>query len=243
MTGHDDAGLLDALAAALAPGALAPDPDEVAEVRALAAGTRDEHVLQFVARPQSDRRPLRDALAIAAAIVALVVVGGGLVALATGSSVPNELRAPARALGLPVDSTAVADTRTAMAHLRLALAQPDDARVVAARDALVAALRGLGAGDRAAVEPEAQALLARADARLRPAEIGDTAGASRPGASTTTAPTSDPSVPGALEPEAPAIGGGPTAVVPAPGVEPEDRPPSGTVTTEPGDDHAETPDG
>jgi hypothetical protein len=240
MTRLDDTALLDALGAALAPSAVAPDPEEVAAVRALTSGIRDENVVLFAARPQAVRRPLRHALAVAAAIVALVVVGS-VVALATGSSVPSELRAPARALGLPVDSTAVADTRTAMARLRVALAQPDDVRVLAARDALVAVLRRLGTEDRAAVEPEAQALLARADARLRPTEIGDTAGASRPGGATTRAPTGETTVPGVAEPEAPGIVG-PTAVVPTPGAEPEGPTPSTTVTTEPGDDGTEAPD-
>ena len=107
-------------------------------------------------------------------MVALVVLGG-LVAVSTGAPVPRALRSPARALGLPVDSADLADARTAMANLRTALAQPDDARVVAAADALVAHFRRLGPDDRAAVEADALALLARADERLRPMEIGDAA--------------------------------------------------------------------
>jgi hypothetical protein len=115
---------------------------------------------------------------VAAAVLALVVVGG-LVALSTGEPVPSELRSPARALGLPVDSAELAEARTAMATLRAALSQPDDRRLLAARDALVRRVQRLGAEDRTAIDGDARALLDRADTRLQRVAFGDTADAAR----------------------------------------------------------------
>ena len=83
-----------------------------------------------------------------------------------------------------------------MANLRTALAQPDDTRVVAAADALVARFRRLGANDRAAIAAQALGLLAWADERLRAADIADAASAVRePSGGDPPAPTNAPTGP------------------------------------------------
>jgi hypothetical protein len=160
----DDEMLLERLGAALTVTPAEPTPDEVGAVRALVLEGEGGRIVSF--SPARDaRHPVRHVL-VAAALVVCLVMAGGLVALSAGAPVPSELRAPARALGLPVDSAELADARAATAALRAALARPDDARVAAAAVALETALRRLGAGDLAEIEAEARALLARAAARL-----------------------------------------------------------------------------
>jgi hypothetical protein len=231
MTPTDDA-LLDALTVALAPAPIAPSADDLAALRALVARRDDVEVVAFVPvrRPS---RPVRRVLTVAAAVVALVV-SVGVVALATGSRLPRDLRAPARALGLPVDSAALADARSAIADLRAALGQPDDARVARARDVLIERLDRLGRDDRATVDAEATTLLERAAARLNGVEIGDATGTAR---STTTVPTT---VPPAVDTSAP----GTEADFDAPpgaSAQSEAVDPSATVTTEPADDAFDVP--
>jgi hypothetical protein len=71
-----------------------------------------------------------------------------------------------RALGIPIDDTQVAKTRSAMAELRAALDGTDDTRVDAAAVALAAKLKTLSAADLAEVETQAAALLRVAITRL-----------------------------------------------------------------------------
>ncbi len=104
MRWSDDAALLDALGAALAPAPAAPSADDLATLRALVeqGGAHEVVVLPVTARRQP-RRPLAHAALVAAAVIVGVVVVGAL-AFAAGAPVPSGLRAPARALGFSVDS-------------------------------------------------------------------------------------------------------------------------------------------
>jgi hypothetical protein len=163
--------------------AVRPDEAQVAALRALVTGQNEGRVVAVLPLAGRTRRPGRQLVAIAAAVL-VIVVSAGVVALSARSTDPP---AP-RAVGLPVDS-AVTHARAAIGHLRTALAGPDDAKVVDARDVLVARLRRLSPGDRALVATDADAVLARADARLRPVEIGDATGTSR--APVTTVPTGE----------------------------------------------------
>ena len=133
----------------------------------------------------------------------------------------------------------------AVADLRSALAQPDDRRVAAAREVLLTRLRALGTDDRAAVEPEADTLLARATERLRTVGLGDAAAITHePAPSPTTG----------LEPSAPSDeveseGSTATEIV-APRAEATPSgddgsgatAPTAPITTEPHDDGAGVPD-
>jgi hypothetical protein len=144
--------------------------------------------------------------------------------LSTGTPVPRALRAPVRALGIPVDSADLADARSAMATLRAALAQRDDTKVATAGDALLRRLDRLGRDDRAAVDTEARALLSAAAARLRVAGIDDAPGtASEPGTTGTPSPADD-SGSGSSEQPAPTTTREPAAADPGSGTEPVESP-------------------
>ncbi len=159
-----DDELLERLGVALAATPAAPTRDEIDAVRALATGGGGARVAPWRSARDA-QHPLRHVL-VAAALVVGLVMAGGLVALSAGAPVPTALRAPARALGLPVDSAALAEARSAVSALRVALAGPDDARVAAAAVSLETALGRLDAGDRAVIETEARLLLAQAADRL-----------------------------------------------------------------------------
>jgi len=226
-----DDGLLDQLGVALAVTPAEPTRDEVDAMRALVVQRDGAGISRFSFAPARDRqRPLRHVLVAAALVVGLVLVGG-LVTLSAGAPVPSELRAPARALGLPVDSAELAAARSAAGALRAALAGPDDVRVAASAVSLETALGRLTAGDRAKIETEARALLMQAADRLGvvvpdaapvvrdvataipPAPLGEAGGAAdlaapeAPGASTTGSEVGELPPPGAapaaLETEAP----------------------------------------
>ncbi len=238
MTPSDDTALLDTLGAALAPSPVAPGADEIATLRMLVEQGAAREVVAFpvAVRP---RRPVAHAALVAAVVVALVVVGGAL-AFTVGAPVPSALRAPARALGFSVDSsgttgaTALTETRHAMDTLRSALDGADDARVVTARDVLVARLGKLSAAHRARVEPEASALLTRADARLR--AVGEVA---TPPVPTEAGPTSSGGAGegGATEPVPGASATAPEA--PDDAVTGDDPTSAPTATTEPAEPEPE----
>ena len=159
----DDEMLLTTLGAALETAPRAASVEALDEFRALVAGQAAPGGAW--APPRSRRHPVRSVMAAAAATASLVLIGGaGL--LATGDPLPNSLRAPVRALGIPVDDAALARARTAMGELRTALDGPDDARVRAAALALADQLRALGAADLAAIDGEARGLIQRAEERL-----------------------------------------------------------------------------
>ena len=181
----EDAELLVALGAALASAPISPDAEELTALRA-ALSRGDGPPMVTLRSPVPTGHPLRHAAFVAAAVVALVVVGG-VGALSTGTPVPSALRAPVRALGFPVESPELGDARSAMATLRQVLAQGDDAKVEAARDELTRRLDRLGRDDRATIDTDARGLLRVAATRLQPPVISDAPGAvGEPG--TTVAP-------------------------------------------------------
>jgi hypothetical protein len=247
----DDELLLTTLGGALETRAAEPSADELDAFRALLRGDGGE-ILPFpqpVDRRAGHRRG-RTVL-VAAALAASLAIAGGAGALATGTTLPNVLRAPVRALGINVDDTAVAQTRSAMKELRSALDGTDDARVQAAALALAAQLRTLSVSDFAEVEAEARALLQVAESRLSPG-LGrvrtETAVPSptAPVSVTDPAPSGDDVVAGASGSGSRAIGSEApeveTPVVETPEIEPpvveapDHTAPTPTVTTEPGDD-------
>ncbi len=164
----DDELLLTTLGGALETREVPPSAEELDAFRALVVGAGGE-VVPFpeAIGPRVGPRRGRTVL-VAAALAASLVVAGGAGALATGTTLPNVLRAPVRALGISVDDTSVAQTRAAMAELRAALDSTDDARVQVAAVALVAKLRTLSASDLSEVEAQARALLQVAESRLSP---------------------------------------------------------------------------
>jgi hypothetical protein len=159
----DDELLLTSLGAALETVPRAASVDELDEFRALVAGQAAPG--EAWSQPRSRRHPVRAVLVAAAATASLVLIGGAGM-LATGDPLPSSLRAPVRALGIPVDDSALARARTAMRELRIALDGPDDARARVAALALADQLRALGAADRAEIDGEARTLIRRADERL-----------------------------------------------------------------------------
>jgi len=164
----DDELLLTTLGGALETRAAEPSADELDAFRALLRGG-DGEILPFpqpIDRRAGHRRS-RTVL-VAAALAASLALAGGAGALATGTTLPNVLRAPVRALGINVDDSPVAQTRSAMKELRSALDGADDARVQAAELALAAKLRTLSVSDLAEVAVEARELLQVAESRLSP---------------------------------------------------------------------------
>jgi len=158
----DDELLMTTLGGALETRDAQPSVAELDAFRSLVLGDGGE-VLPFpeLVAPRRGRSVL-----VAAALAASLVIAGGASALATGATFPNVLRSPVRALGIPIDDTKVAETRSAMAELRTALDGTDDARVEVAAVALEAKLRTLSASELAEVEAQAGALLQVAVTRL-----------------------------------------------------------------------------
>ena len=93
MTTVGDFELLDVLGAALASPPMSPDADEIAALRAMVTG-RDDTVVVSLPAMRPARHPLHQVATVAAAVIALVVLGG-LVAVSTGEPVPRALRSPA----------------------------------------------------------------------------------------------------------------------------------------------------
>ena len=106
-----------------------------------------------------------------AALAGLFVLGGASAAAAlSGAVMPEPVRVAARAVGLPVDSPGLSNTRAAIASLRDVLAhQPRDLNAIRARAQDVRdRLARLSADDRSRVDDEAAFLLAEADAAVAP---------------------------------------------------------------------------
>src|SRR6202011_3778279 len=75
---------------------------------------------------------------------------------------PQPVRVVAHGIGLPVDSVPVADTRSAAADLKDALAHHDPKRVAQADRRLLAALAHVDAGEKASIKPQTDELLQEA---------------------------------------------------------------------------------
>jgi hypothetical protein len=227
MTFDDDVALLDELGAALATAPASPSADEVRALRALVA--RDGVVVPLLP-PEHTRHPLRHVLA-AAVVVVLLLVATGAILLSTGSGTDNP-SPPLHAPGVPADSAALTAAHAAMADLRVALEQPDDAQVVRARGLLVERLSRLDDPDLARVARPARELLERADARLAALDVADPATASSPSDPNTSPSSGAPSAGG--HGSATEDAGAGDATLP-PSAERPAEGPAPTTTTEPAD--------
>lgn len=146
-----DDELLDRLAQTLAPERIEPPLAGVFALRrAVAAPPR-----RLAWRPRK--------IAVAAAAVALGLSGSTAAFAATGAPLPRPLRVVAHGAGLPVDSVSVADTRSATARLKDALAQDNPARVNRAADQLRGRLAQLEPDEKSQIEQPASVLLQEAN--------------------------------------------------------------------------------
>ena len=222
MKTHDDE-LLDVLAASMGP---PPDAEPSwAEISHL-------HRVIDTDRGWSgrSRTPLwRVRRPLTAALAGFLVLGGASAAAAASGTVMHEpVRVAARAVGLPVDSPALADAKAALARLRGALgAKPLDPSAVRAHAQDVRdRLARLSADDRSHVQEEASFLLAAADTALAPppAPLGSPA---PPPAASDPAPAGAPSPHASPAPASDDHGGGP-----GPSASPE-----GAEHGQSGDDH------
>jgi hypothetical protein len=159
VTAHDDQQLLEQLNRALAPGPVEPPRETVTALRAAVAQ-------QTAPRPVPARRPPRTwwrrPIPVLAA-GAFLATGISTAAFASGATLPRPLRAAAHALHLPVDSPSLADTRTALAHLRALLPCGDPSRIQQAAGVLRDQLRALDPGARRTIADEAAQLLSHAE--------------------------------------------------------------------------------
>ncbi|MBV8981389.1 MAG: hypothetical protein JO086_10855, partial [Acidimicrobiia bacterium] len=155
-----DDELLDVLAAALGP-ARPTQPSRAELARFHRAVRQRESRVAWWRLP----RPLTAALA------GFVVLGGASAAAASsGSVMPEPVRVAVRAVGLPVESPELADTRAAIARLRDALdARPRNLTVIRERaQELRDRLARLSADDRINVDAQANFLLVDADNAVAP---------------------------------------------------------------------------
>ena len=149
-----DEELLETLATALAPAQVEPSEDEIAALhrtvrRSFGDGRR---------RPWW-RRPTTSML-----IAAALAIGGGAAAAALCVRMPSAEPTAALPEAAPAAPSGLAETRTAMDRVRAAIASKDRGDAARLAVELRGRLDGLGAGDRSAVEAEARALLAQAEA-------------------------------------------------------------------------------
>ncbi len=113
-----------------------------------------------------------------------VLAGGGGAFAANGAVLPEPIRAVAHAIGLPVDSPAVAEARAARRALRLGLQRHDSTVIAAASARLRAAMNDLSLGERADLADVTQLFEQATESTVaRPSGESDGSGA---GTSTTT---------------------------------------------------------
>lgn len=168
----DDDRLLALLATALDAAPVEPSPAELAAfqrvVLDLAASPIDSvpgraPLRTRVRRAGWLRRPL-PALALAGVLASTATAAVAV----TGADVPAAVRTAARAVGLPVEPSALDEARASLHRLRDALATADRAAVADAAAELRDKLARLTPAQRRELEPDASADLARADALLAP---------------------------------------------------------------------------
>ena len=145
----NDDELLQRLSQALAPEPLEPPQASVLAVR------------RAVTAHRGTRRRMRwRGRAVAVAAVFSTVLAGSSAAFAlSGAPLPRPLRIVSNSVGLPVDSVAMADARSATSDLRRALSHRDAARVAEESRVLRARLSRLDANERGQIEHEATSLL------------------------------------------------------------------------------------
>jgi hypothetical protein len=104
-------------------------------------------------------------VAVSASITA-ACLAVGTIAFAAGAPVPRPARAVAHGLGLPVDSPALVDAKSALDSLRSALEGTDDSRVRRAIANLEERLADLDSDERDEITSEARQLLRHAGLRV-----------------------------------------------------------------------------
>ena len=214
MIRHDDDQLLETLAAALAPAPVEPTFAETVALRRAVAARAAQHRAGVLSRL---RRP------VPAAALAVALAGGVAgIAAVSGAAMPRPVRTVVRAVGVPVESAALARTRHDMHELREALRSGDPNAIRPAMERLRVDTGHLSVSDRQKVDDDLTSLLARADAALTPVPTTSAAATSAP-ATTTPVPAM---------PAAPS-----TTAAPAPPVR---SAPATTTTSAPegGDDHS-----
>lgn len=193
----EEARLLELLAEALAPPAAQPTRAERAALRRAVSDV-------FGRRPSRLRRSVTavfgpfpilsgrlGALIRRRALPAILVaclLGGTAAAAVARPALPEPIRSAAHAVGLPVDSVALAETKRAMSEVRSALHHRDDRALRQAAASLAVHLSRLHGQDLEAVTPEAQQLLRLAYATLagsEPVGVHGPAPLQRPGPSAT----------------------------------------------------------
>jgi hypothetical protein len=145
---------VETLRAALAPRAYDPPEASVGALHRAVARN-------FSPAPRPRWRKAR--LAVGGALV-VPLLSGSATAFAVGAvGLPDPLRVALHAVGLPVDSVAVAEAKSAESRLQGALIGGDAPQVEADAKVLEQKLSNLTASDRHQVGPQAGALLQRAD--------------------------------------------------------------------------------
>jgi len=171
---------------------LTDDPAAVPPAASLATVRQAVLAARADARPSPATDPRKTVsewarrIAAGGAAVAVLAGGSGVAFAAGGASLPPPLRQAARAVGLPVDSPALAGAKSAQSSLARALAHGDTQAVANDADRLRHRLTTLDQADMSRVAPQATRLLARAD----PDNDGDADTAGPPPAAGSTPPTS-----------------------------------------------------
>jgi hypothetical protein len=164
---NDDDRLLDALSAALAPPPAEPSDEEIAALRYAVVRCFAPPRVRPWWQPRGfgGRAPIADRAVTLLAAAALCTATAVAVA---GSPVPAPVRTLARAVGLPVDSAALADTRAAVGRLRAKLEAQDREGTARALEDLRSRIDALSERDRRALGEETAALFLKAEAFAAP---------------------------------------------------------------------------
>lgn len=139
---------------------LLPDPGAVPSPESIVA------LRQVVHQPKAAPSSRRLVAAVALVVSSLAVTTTAFAL--SGQPLPRVIREVVSAARLPVDSPALADARDHRRQLRDALDAGDTAAIARAAVLVRADLASLDADDRSQIEPEADALLARADQHQAP---------------------------------------------------------------------------
>lgn len=149
----NDEDLLHRLSQAFAPEPVEPPPAGVVALRrAIEAGR---------SQPRTAWRNHR--VAAATAVFATMLTSSTMAFALTGAPLPRPVRVVAHGVGLPVDSVALADARSAAARLKNALAHDDPARVDQAASLLRDRLTHLDADEKGQIEHRTAELLHEAN--------------------------------------------------------------------------------
>lgn len=113
-------------------------------------------------RSKAQRAWWQQKAAVGAAVFALLAGMPAATFAISGAPLPDPLRTAMHAVGLPVDSVPIADTKTAEAELRHAMERNDQREIDAAAGRLQSSLADLDSAEWDRLRPHAEALLAQA---------------------------------------------------------------------------------